>query len=918
MRRIMTAKCPACGSDLPADSLRCPACADAGSDSSLVATQLLEQTPQPAQDKTGMGAQQAARSAARTSTAPNSLDSGRFLPGTTLAGRYRIVSLLGRGGMGEVYRADDLKLEQPVALKFLPEALAADGAALARFHREVRIARQISHRNVCRVYDIGETEGQHFISMEYVKGEELASLLRRIGRLPADKGLEVARQLCAGLAAAHEGGVLHRDLKPANVMIDERGNVRVTDFGLAGLAEELREANEIAGTPAYMAPEQLAGKEVTAKSDIYALGLVLYEIFTGKRAFDARTFDELLKQREREPVPPSPASLVKDIDPLVERVIARCLESAPERRPASALQVAAALPGGDPIAAALAAGETPSPEMVAAAPTAGALKPAWAGALLASFVALLALCCWLTQYTAVYRLTPLDESPEALRARARDVIKRLGYTNAPLDTADGVILQENYLRYIAAHDETPARWAKLRSAGPGAYRFWYRQSPRYFETLNEIEVDKPALDVSGMTSVYLDMTGRLHWFVGVPPQREPPSGEQSAPPAPDWSVPFREAGLDIANFQPVASTSVPLHAYDVRAAWDGADAAPPALKTHVEAAGFRGKLTYFETVYPWDQPMRQELPPESGRQRALILILIAVIIITLVGSALLARRNLRLGRGDRRGAVRVAFVYFTVQMLVWLFSMHHNGLPGREFELFFLSISTAVFSALFLGLLYVALEPFVRRRWPELIIAWSRLLAGGWRDPLVGRDILLGAVFGGGMILSTMLSFVGLRWLGRPPELTVNPGSTNLGAHLFTAKLATQVTAGLFNALIPLFLLLLFVVILRRTWLALGALWLLLALLIALVTQPNIVLSPFAALTALLIVIVLYRYGLLAAVASIFCYHLWVFFPMTTELGAWYAFDFLLALGVCLALALYGCYIALAGQSLFGKHLLED
>src|SRR6185503_10346091 len=155
-----------------------------------------------------------------------------------LAGRYRIVALAGRGGMGEVYRAEDLTLGQPVALKFLPPDVARDPDRLARFHQEVRVARQVSHPSVCRVYDIGEADGQHFLSMEYVDGEDLASLMRRIGRLPSSKALELARQLCAGLAAAHDRGVLHRDLKPANVMIDGRGRVRIADFGLAGLAGE--------------------------------------------------------------------------------------------------------------------------------------------------------------------------------------------------------------------------------------------------------------------------------------------------------------------------------------------------------------------------------------------------------------------------------------------------------------------------------------------------------------------------------------------------------------------------------------------------------------------------------------------------------------------------------------------------------
>src|SRR5712692_8599905 len=410
--------------------------------------------------------------------------------------------------------------------------------------------------------------------MEYVDGEDLGSLLRRIGHLPNDKAVEMARKLCAGLAAAHDKGVLHRDLKPANIMIDGRGQVLIMDFGLAGIATQIQGAEVRHGTPAYMAPEQLAGKTFTIRSDIYSLGLVLYELFTGKRAFEAATLNELIKLRRSDTTPTTPTSLVKGLDPLIEKVIDRCLQKDPAQRPSSALQVAAALPGGDPIAAALAAGETPSPEMVAAAPKQGILRPNIAGVLLTSFLVMLALCCWLTKYTAIYRMTALDQSPEVLGAHARDVIRKLGYTEQPLDTADGVILKQDYLSYIAAHDQSPTRWEKMRTEGPGPYRFWYRQSPRYFETFEDIQVDKPALDVSGMASVYLDMEGRLHWFIGVQPQREPPADPQRVEhPTPDWSGPFREAGLDLSNFQPVASTWVPLHAYDARAAWDGADPA---------------------------------------------------------------------------------------------------------------------------------------------------------------------------------------------------------------------------------------------------------------------------------------------------------------------------------------------------------
>ena len=228
--------------------------------------------------------------------------------------------------------------------RFAPGILIAERSMLERFRNEVRIARRISHPNVCRVFDIGDANNQVFLSMEYVDGEDLSSLLRRIGRLPRDQALEIARKICAGLAAAHDKGVLHRDLKPSNIMLTARGEVRVMDFGLAGLAHEIEDVRS--GTPAYMAPEQLAGREVTARSDMYALGLLLYELFTGKPAFEGNTRDQIMRAR-RESSPQRPSTLVPDLDPAVEMVIMRCLEEDPENRPSSAVIVSAALPGGE-------------------------------------------------------------------------------------------------------------------------------------------------------------------------------------------------------------------------------------------------------------------------------------------------------------------------------------------------------------------------------------------------------------------------------------------------------------------------------------------------------------------------------------------------------------------------------------------
>src|SRR5579864_226746 len=458
-------RCPSCSNDISASSRFCPECGtslDMSSTPTLLGGDTVianaPTSPRVPSSRPPFGRSSSSNPTSTSSSGSSWSGAGRFAAGTILASRYRIVAALGRGGMGEVFRAEDLTLQQEIALKFLPKELTSDPEALERFHREVRIARQVSHPNVCRVFDIGVNDGAPFITMEYVDGEDLSSLLRRIGRFPQDKGLEIARQICAGMAAAHEQGLLHRDLKPANVMLDGRGRVRITDFGLASLAGEVHGADVRAGTPAYMAPEQIAGKEVTFKSDIYALGLVLYEIFTGKRAFDAPTLQELTKQRETSS-PTNPTTLVKDLDPLVERVIERCLEKDPAKRPASALQVAAALPGGDPLAAALAAGETPSPEMVAAAGSKEGIRPLFIWACIGIVVFGLIFEFAVSGRSRLYRAVGLPKSPELLQERAQQLIHDFGYVRKPYDTAMGFDLDGNYLNYIDKNDTSQTRWS---------------------------------------------------------------------------------------------------------------------------------------------------------------------------------------------------------------------------------------------------------------------------------------------------------------------------------------------------------------------------------------------------------------------------------------------------------------------------
>jgi len=912
------ASCPACGASVVGSS-----------DESAEQTRLFANTPGKAtkgsiSTQPPSSTQPPGRPAGASSF--ESIDEGRFVPGTILAERYRIVGLVGSGGMGEVYRADDLKLGQPVALKFLPDQFLSDGAALARFHREVRVARQVSHRNVCRVYDIGEVGAQQYISMEFIKGEELSSLLRRIGRLPADKAIEIARQLCAGLAAAHDRGVIHRDLKPANVMIDSDGNVRITDFGIAGLIEEIRDEDFRAGTPAYMSPEQLAGQELTVRSDIYSLGLVLYELFTGKKAFDAPTLVQLLQLRNSETIPTNPSTLISDIDPLVERAILRCIEKDPDKRPASAIQVAASLPGKDPLAAALAAGETPSPEMVAAASREGALKPPVAIALLASVIIAFLAVVFLSDKVELHRRVQLEKSPEALKERARTVVRRLGYAEQPADSTYGLGVDHDYLFYIL--EEKPKLMGQLSSSQPAPIYFWYRQGPRYLipQTENSArarEKDPPAI-VPGMATVYLDPMGRLFAFYDVPPQAEPtqsptqPSTE-SALKQTDWAPLFEEAGLSLTAFTSQPSTRVPSYYSDSRAAWKGTFPNQPETPITVEAASFKGRVVSFEIIGAWNQPGAMKPFQQKLAFKILNIFLLIVTMSLVLVAVLLAIKNLRGGYSDRKGGGRLAVYIFVVLMISWVFRAHHYA-ANDEFGLFFIAVEFALFPTVVLWLCYVALEPYVRRWWPHRIVSWSRLLAGDLRDPLVGRDILIGGVFGVAMAVLGFVKGMVPVWLGRSQLPLMVNSDTLLGVRESIGEFFyTTVSYILLIGLSYMFLLVVLYMMLRRKdWLVSVVAWLLITIAWGLGGRSLIGNLLFSAMLSTLLLLVATRFGLLALVASQFFRLLLTTFPMTTDLSVWYASSTIFALVAGLALAAYAFYVSLAGQQVFKGELLRE
>jgi predicted Ser/Thr protein kinase len=894
-------RCISCASEIPDASRYCLACGRPVANNSETAVMAGVSTP-----ASHSGESRAASVPARVSSTD-----GGFAAGMLVTGRYRIIGLLGKGGMGEVYRANDLTLDQPVALKFLPEAMARDAGMLARFHNEVRIARQVSHPNVCRVYDLGEVNGQPYISMEYIDGEDLGSLLRRIGRLPSDKALEFARRICAGLAAAHDRGVLHRDLKPSNIMIDSKGQVFITDFGLAAVTGELREAQAREGTPAYMAPEQLAGTEVTTRSDIYSLGLVLYEMFAGKRPFEAGTLAEMVRLQQQS-APASLTTVVKDVDPAVERVIQRCLAADPRQRPASALAVAAALPGGDPLAAALAAGETPSPDLVAAAGPVEGIRPMLGLVCLGATVAGLVAVMLIGPRVQLVGRVAMEHPPEVLVEKSRDLARALGYAAKPAGVAHGFAYDQDYLQYVQRTDKSPDRWEhRLGSMQPSAILFWYRQSPRPLEPeafgLGTVDLNDPPRTVSGMVSVTMDPQGRLVEFDAAPPQVDASTGEAAAP---DWKRLFDAAGLDMARFSPSTPQWTPLGICDARAAWTGVLSSGPPNPVRVEAAAWRGKPIYFQVVGPWTRPERMQTFMIGTGMKAFAVMGLVLSVLLLTAAVLLAGHNVRRGRGDRRGAMRLASFTACVFMLIWIFEGSHVSDFG-ELVLFFGALSYALLLAAAVWVLYMAIEPIARRRWPHSMIAWNRLLAGGVRDPLVGRDVLVGLTFGTAAALVAKVHALVLLSFGATPSTGVFPTSL-LGMSGAVSTLLTIVPNCVLQALVWFVLIFILRVVLRRDWLAAAGFVLLYMFLNGLTaTASPALVALFSAVETGLLVFMMLRFGLVALIASSFVYVLMLMFPITGDFSVWYAGASLLALLSVAAIAVFAFHASLGGRPLF-------
>ena len=837
---------------------------------------------------------------------------GQFVPGNLVARRYRIVALLGRGGMGEVYRADDLKLGQPVALKFVAAALSGNQQLLELFHNEVRLSRQITHPHVCRVFDIGEFEGQHYLTMEYIDGEPLSHLIRRIGPLPHEKCLDLARQMSLALAAAHESNVLHRDLKPGNVMIDGRGRAKITDFGLARLAHRSSEREPHVGTPAYMAPEQFLRNETSEQSDLFALGLVMYEMCTGVSVRRGRTASQL--QAEMEAVPREPSELAPAVDHRLSDAIMWCLRTAPEERPSSSGALAGALPGGDSLTAAVAAGETPSPEMVAASSGNVVARRATLGVGVAALAAMVAAVALSGMF---WDRLGLEKSPPMLVDAARQVLDGVGANIEPVDEAWGWAVDRAALRKLTQEGRD---WSVGAAPAAAPIYFWYRRSDRPLmphrpdwtgESFLAVSEFEPPLG-RGEALLRLAPNGRLLSLDARPDSHEggadveegqaalaPGGGSDEGGEPVDWGAVWQAAGWSDAwgAAAPVVPQQAPATFATAQAAWTG-DWQQSAIR--IEAAARRGRVVHWQTQTPWSGEHLRPRSVAAGKplRTALMLLWIPAL---LAASVCLALRNRRRGRGDSVGATRLATFLFCLSMIVHLLRDSHVAGP-LELDLLLSELAGSLLLAAVAWLAYMALEPQVRRTWPRTLVGWTRALSGQFRDPIVGRDLLWGAALG--LIVANIKLLIALTpsWIGAPADAF--PAFMNLSAALggrlavgeALSNVGLSILYSLFNQL--LFLALLFA-ILKRQLAALAVYVLFLSVLVGGQFQPLWLGVTLTAVEMTLTAALFLRCGLLAVVAMHFV-RLMFKWPITWDMQAWHADVGLLALVLAVGVAAYG------------------
>jgi len=504
---------------------------------------------------------------------------------------------------------------------------------------------------------------------------------------------------------------------------------------------------------------------------------------------------------------------------------------------------------------------------------------------------------------------PLENSPEALSRDAQKLVQNFGYTARPADRAWGLRYNDNYVNYLNRHPaEAKSRWQHPDAGQPPLIHFWYRQSPAPIAAVRGFDVavsfTDPPMETSGMVRLRTDLDGKLLQFETVTPQVEAPAGQPAAPF--DWSRLFQAAGLDMSKFQPTDPQWSPLTNADARAAWT-APVEPAGTTLRVEAAAWRGRLVFFRISGPWSVPEQKPLPAGTTNQIPSLI----VVYLALFAACGIAWRHARTGKSDQAGALKMGGLYFVWMAGARMLFAHHTATLS-ELNVFWSTVSTALINGGAVWVIYLALEPWVRRSWPHTIIGWNRFRAKGLRDPLVGRDLLYGMGFG---ILTVGLQLAGTAFGGDGGQPFMPALESLMGVRYELSNLLNALNSAVFGGLLNLFILFLLRVVLRKQWIATFAFVAIASVTQAFGSSTPWVDYPVAAITGLVAAFILLRFGLLAAMSATACLQLLESCPPTLDFSSWYIGLALIPPAAVALIALYGFRTALAGRPLIAENV---
>jgi serine/threonine-protein kinase len=498
-----------------------------------------------------------------------------------------------------------------------------------------------------------------------------------------------------------------------------------------------------------------------------------------------------------------------------------------------------------------------------------------------------------------------------LRVKAVELLQQAGYTQRPVDWAHGMTWSNGYVDYVEKNDKPRPDWNAIASGRPTPVEYWYRQAQDYLvgrtflgsNFPSDIHWNEPPHTRPGMIRVSMDAQGRLKYLLAMPPERD----DTPLKTPYDWNVLIKAAGFDPAQLQPAEPQWNSLAASDARAAWTGVYPGPKKRPVRLEAASWRGKPVFFRVVEPWDEPQRADARPPTAGEQVRNVINVALLLGALTLAVVLGWRNYRLGRGDLRGASRLALLILAAQLAVWVFGGHH--VP--HFWLlatFTMALSFALFFAAVAWVLYLALEPYVRRRWPQTLISWSRLFAGRVRDPLVGSDILYGLVLAVIWGLLFEVRFQVASYFGGPPNRNNLEWIESSGSAM--ASWVRHIPQAVQGGLLFFFLLFVMRVVLRKQWLAVAAFALLFTVPAALDSN-----QPWADFPIFVVIYgtaayFLVRFGLVTLGAAVFGVDVMLNVPFTFDPSSWYFGTSVAVLLSMVALAVFAFHTAMAGRPL--------